>query len=73
MQTLTCRARQTIEIGENIEIIVLEVAPGVVRLSVHAPHQRITQIDPVALPVGASELGLVHLDAPPPWPRGGRK
>lgn len=61
MLTFTCGARQALEIGEDVEITVEEVAPGEVRLSIHAPGRRVTRLDPIPLPAGAGDLRLVHL------------
>ena len=61
MLIFTCRARQALEIGEDVEITVEEVASGEVRLSICAPGQRVTRLDPVPLPAGSGDLRLVHL------------
>jgi len=61
MRMFTCCTRQALEIGEDVEITVEEVAPGEVRLGVHAPGRRVTRLDPIPLPVGAADLRLVHL------------
>jgi len=61
MLTFTCRARQRLEIGEDVEITVEEVAPGEVRLAICAPGRRLTRLDPVPLPAGSGDLRLVHL------------
>jgi hypothetical protein len=63
MVTFTCCTRQALEIGEDVEITVVEVAPGEVRLGVHAPGRRVTRLDPIPLPVGAADLRLVHLES----------
>lgn len=68
MVTFTCQARQALEIGENIEVTIVEVTPGVVTLAVRAPGHRITRLDPVPLPVGAADLRLVHLESASGWP-----
>lgn len=61
MLIFTCRARQALEIGEDVEITIEEVASGEVRLSIRAPGQRVTRLDPVPLPAGSGDLRLVHL------------
>lgn len=61
MLTFTCCARQSLEIGEDVEITVEEVAPGEARLSIRAPGRRVTRLDPVPPPAGSGDLRLVHL------------
>lgn len=68
MVVITCGARQALEIGEDVEVTVVEVAPGEVRLAVHAPGRCVTRLDPVPLPRGASDLRLVHLEGGSGWP-----
>jgi len=68
MVTFTCGARQALEIGEDVEVTVVEVAPGGVTLGVRAPGCRLTCLDPVPLPVGAADLRLVHLESASGWP-----
>lgn len=60
MQTFTCDTQQALEIGGDIEITVVEVALGVVRLAISAPGRRVTRLDPVPLPAGAGDLRLVQ-------------
>ncbi len=67
---MVCRAKQALEIGEDIQVIVVSVEPGMVHLEVHAPGRRLTRIDPVALPVEASGLRLAHLEDTSAWPSG---
>lgn len=68
MVMFTCGARQALEIGHDVEITVVEVAPGEVRLGVHAPGRRVTRLDSIPLPVGAADLHLVHLESASGWP-----
>jgi len=68
MVMFTCGTQQALEIGEDVEITVVEVAPGEVRLGIHAPGWRVTRLDPIPLPVGAADLGLVHLESASGWP-----
>ena len=70
MHTILCRERQTLEIGEDITITVVEIAPGVVRFDVEAPGKRVTRVEPISLPDGASELSLVYRRGLLPWPPG---
>ncbi len=68
MVVITCIARQTLEIGEDVEVMVVEVAPGEVRLAVRAPGRCVTRLDSIPLPSSASELRLVHLEGGSGWP-----
>ncbi len=68
MVVFTCCARQVLGIGADVEITVVEVAPGEVRLRIRAPGRRVTRLDPVPLPVGAADLRLVHLEGGSGWP-----
>lgn len=73
---ITCGTQQGLEIGEDVEITVVEIAPGEVRLTVHAPGRCVTRLDPVPLPVGSADLNLVHLESASGWPHrpsGGKK
>jgi len=63
--TFTCCTQQALEIGEDVEITVVEVAPGEVRLGIRAPGRRVTRLDPVPLPAGSADLRLVHLAGAP--------
>ena len=68
MVTFTCQAQQALEIGEDVEVTVVDVTPGVVTLTVRAPGHRITRLDPVPLSAGAADLRLVHLESASGWP-----
>ena len=68
MVMFTCNEQQTLEIGEDVEIIVVEVSPGEVRLAVRAPGRNVTCLDPVPLPTGSADLRLVHLESASGWP-----
>lgn len=68
MVMFTCCTQQALEIGGDVEITVVEVAPGEVRLGVHAPGRRVTRLDPIPLPVGSADLRLVHLEGGSGWP-----
>ena len=68
MVVITCGARQALEIGADVEVTVVEVTPGEVRLGIRAPGQCVTRLDTVPLPPGASELRLVHLEGGSGWP-----
>jgi carbon storage regulator len=82
MLVLTRREGESIRLGEDIEIEVLEVRPGIVRLGIKAPRSvRVLRGELVAEVASAnaeasatSDLSVVaslHL-APQPVTRGGR-
>ena len=68
MTVFTCGLRQALEIGGDVEVTVVEVAPGEVRLGIEAPGRCVTRLDSVPLPNGAAELRLVHLEGGSGWP-----
>ena len=68
MLLFTCGNGESLEIGEGVEVTVVEVAPGEVRLAIWASGRRVTRLDSVPLPIGASELRLVHLEGGSGWP-----
>lgn len=68
MVTFTCGTQEALEIGADVEITVVEVAPGEVRIGVHAPGRCVTRLDTIPLPVGAADLRLVHLESASGWP-----
>ncbi len=68
MVTFTCCTQQGLEIGDDVEITVEGIAPGEVRLGVHAPGRCVTRLDPVPLPTGSADLRLVHLESASGWP-----
>lgn len=47
---ITCVSPQALQIGEEIEVAVLSVEGGRVRLGITAPGRRLMTIDPVPLP-----------------------
>lgn len=68
MVVFTCGLQQALGIGEDVEITVVEVAPGEVRLGIHAPGRCVTRLDTVPLPIGAADLRLIHLEGESGWP-----
>ena len=69
-QVLTCANPQAVQIGEGIEIAVLSVEDGRVRLGVTAPGCRLRTIDPVPLPAGTPGFDLMGFDRGMGWPKG---
>jgi len=69
-QILTCGNPQAVQIGEGIEIAILSVEDGQVRLGVTAPGRRLRTIDPVPLPREAPDFGLMGLERGVNWPKG---
>ncbi len=70
MHMMTCLASQALQIGEEVEITVIAVEDGKVQLGVTAPDgRRLTCIDPIPLPLEASEIRLLGLERAPGWPR----
>ena len=67
---VTCASPQALQIGEEIEVAVLSVEGGRVRLGITAPGRRLRTIDPIALPAGGPEMGLIGLERGASWPKG---
>ena len=68
MVVFTCGAQQALEIGADVQVLVVEVRPGEVRLEIRAPGRRVTRLDPVPLPPEAADLRLIHLESASGWP-----
>lgn len=68
MVVFTCGIQQALGIGEDMEITVIEIASGEVRLGIHAPGRCVVRLDTVPLPVGSADLHLVHLEGESGWP-----
>ncbi|HYH25360.1 MAG TPA: carbon storage regulator CsrA [Blastococcus sp.] len=76
MLTLTRSVGETIRIGDDIEVHVIEVRGGTVRLGFKAPravaihreevYQQIAEANLVAAQVAADTLGALAAFAPPP-------
>ena len=69
-QVLTCVNPQAVQIGEGIEIAILSVEDGRVRLGITAPGCRLRTIDPVPLPAGTPGFDLMGFDRDMGWPKG---
>ncbi len=68
MTVFTCGIRQMLEIGQDVEVTVVEVTSGEVRLGIRAPGRCVTRLESVPLPHGSADLRLVHLEGGSGWP-----
>ena len=69
-QVLTCANPQAVQIGEGIEVAILSIEGGRVRIGITAPGCRVQTIDPIPLPAGTPDFDLMGFNRGMIWPKG---